>query len=338
MLDIALVTDIAFWEIGNGQNARIRELFMFLAKHCKLTLYYLGDDACPFLSPSFQSGDKKTQLADYLERAKHDRIIVVKLYLDWVIDFAPKVSEIYLDAHDILSERDKTFREFHRHCESISFEQEMNRFSKFDKVILLQKDEAQKVLPWIGDNRVLLCPHPVIPKGQLSIRKKIKTIGFFGGPSQPNIDGIQWFHDAVLPLLGDLSQKCVVHGTINCSPFSMFSPQLSKGRLFPSVGSYYKQIDIAINPVLYGSGLKIKTVEALAYGIPLVTTSAGAQGLSEEKGRSYLLADTPQEFASSLCKLASSFTLRSQLSVSAKDYAMRYFTPHACFQSLIIPS
>jgi glycosyltransferase involved in cell wall biosynthesis len=116
---------------------------------------------------------------------------------------------------------------------------------------------------------------------------------------------------------------------------SLFSPSLSKGRSFPTPGEYYKSIDIAINPVLYGSGLKIKTVEAIAYGIPLVTTSAGAQGLHEESGRSFLLADTPEAFAAAICRLAASSDLRCQLSTQSRSFARQHLTPAACFGALL---
>src|SRR3990172_5624643 len=335
MLNIGLITDIAFWEIANGQNSRISALYSFLAHYSKLTLYYLGEGACPFLSPTFQCKDITAKIADYLRKAKHDLIIVEKLRLDWITELGLKGSRIYLDAHDIVSERAKAFQQFNRQCAILSFEEEMSRFSKFDKVILLQKDEVDKVLPWMGLDRVLLCPHPVVSEQNIPIRKRVKTIGFLGGPSYPNIDGIQWFHDAILPLLGNLAQKCIVHGVINCSPFLIYTPNLSKGRLFSSVANYYKVVDIAINPVLYGSGLKIKTVEALAYGIPLVTTSVGAQGLTKKSNRLFLLADTPQEFAHSLFKLTSSYTLRSELSKSSRSFAKLHFTPHACFNTLL---
>ena len=109
MKNIGLVTDIAFWEIGNGQNARILALYAFLNKHCRLTLYYLGDEASPFLSAAFGNGDIKTQLRSHLSRAKHDLIIVEKLHLEWVADLQLE-TPIYLDAHDLISERAKSFR------------------------------------------------------------------------------------------------------------------------------------------------------------------------------------------------------------------------------------
>lgn len=335
MKNIGLVTDIAFWEVGNGQNARIYELYTFLHKHCLLTLYYLGTEISPFPTPLIQYENKKTQLTACLQAAQHDLIIVEKLHLEWVADLQLD-APIYLDAHDLISERAKSFQKFNRECAAISFDEEIAKFRKFDKVILMQKDEIEKVVPKLGKDKLLLCPHSVSSENDVIIREEVETISFFGGPSWPNVDGIQWFHDLVLPLLGDLAQKCIVQGAIVYSPFFSFSPQISKGKFFDSSPSYYKNIDIAINPILYGSGLKIKTVEAIAWGIPLVTTSVGAQGLNEEKGRSFLVADTPEEFAFAIYSLSASSALRRKISSQAKEYSKIHFSPSACFSALLI--
>jgi hypothetical protein len=317
------VTDIAFWEIGSGEKARIRELHAFLHKQCKLTLYYLGE------------ADKKAQLAIQLEKAEHDFIIVEKLHLDWILNLKNKNIPVYLDAHDLISDRVADFQRFNRSCGTLTLEEEITRLSKFDKVIFLQKEEYEKTLPFLGRERLLLCPHPVVPEEEIEIRETVESIGFFGGPSWPNIDSVQWFHDAVLPLLDDLASKCSVQGAFMFSPFAAFLPGMIKGPLHPTLSSYYRSIDIAINPVLYGSGLKIKTVEALAYGIPLVTTSVGAQGIQEEDGQAFLIADTPEEFAAAIQRLASSYDLRRELSARARHFAKQHFTPHACFSVLL---
>jgi glycosyltransferase involved in cell wall biosynthesis len=335
MKDIALITDIPFWRIGLGKNTRILELCHFLAIHSHFTLYYLGDERSPFPGPSFREYDKQLQLRERLEEARHDLLIVQYIHLHWVADFPLKETKVYLDAHDLLSERTKSFESFNRKSNPITYEQELAYFRKFDKVMFMQKEEIEKVLPMIGEDHLLLCPHPIVPEVEVPFRDEVETISFFGSPSWPNIDGIQWFHDAVLPFLGEWGQKCIVNGTMSTSPLSIFSPRLAKGKIFSSLGDYYKSIDIAINPVLYGSGLKIKTVEALAYGIPLVATSAGAQGLREESGNSFLLADTPEEFARAVCALAESSDLRRRLSKNARLFAQKHLTPAACFGSLL---
>ena len=335
MKNIAIVTDVPFWQIGLGKHARVFELFRFLLHHSRLTLYFLGEETPPFSCPSFDSSDKQQQLKAYLEEAKHDLVIVEYLHLHWVADLFLSGTKIYLDAIDLFSERAKSFASFNRKTPAITFEEEVELFRKFDKVMFLQKEELERVALQMHEDKLLLCPHPMISETEIPIQKAVKTISFLGSPSWPNIDGVQWFHDAVLPLLGDLAEKCIANGTISRSPLSIFSPQLAKGKVFASVEEHYKSIDIAINPVLYGSGLKIKTVEALAYGIPLVTTSVGSQGLLEEAGKAFLLADTAEEFAAAISALAGCTGLRRRISSQARAYAQRHWTPMACFGVLL---
>lgn len=335
MKNIGLVTDVPFWQIGLGKHARIFELVHFLANNSLFTLYFLGEESCPFPSPLLQGPDTPKQLESHLKKAKHDLVIVEYLHLSWVAEIAVNGTQFYLDAIDLLSERTKSFASFNRKFPEMNFEHEIAHFRKFDKVMFLQKEEIEKVLPKLGEEKLLLCPHPVIPEEEIPFQGKVRAISFFGSPSWPNIDGLQWFHDAVLPSLGDLSQKCIVNGTISGSPMSIFSPRIAKGKVFSSLMSYYKTIDIAINPVLYGSGLKIKTTEAIGYGIPLVSTSTGAQGIREEAGKSFLLADTPEEFAGAIRALADSASLRQKISQNARAFAKQFMAPAACFSALL---
>ncbi len=336
MKNIALITDIPFWRIGLGSNARILELCRFLSCRSHFTLYYLGSEPCPIPGPVFQEQGKRKQLETYLEKAKHDLIIAEYIHLHWIADIPLQGTAVYLDALDLFSERVKSFEAFNRKTSgTITYEEEIDHFRKFDRVMFLQKEEIEKVMPMLSEDRLLLCPHPVVPEAKIVIRQEIKAISFFGSPSWPNVDGIQWFHDKVMPLLGDWAQKCIVNGMMSASPLSIFTPSLARGKVFSSLKDYYQSIDVAINPVLYGSGLKIKTVEAIAYGVPLVSTSAGAQGLREESGRAYLLADTPEEFAKAILALAGSESLRRRLSRGARSYARKHLTPEACFGSIL---
>jgi glycosyltransferase involved in cell wall biosynthesis len=88
------------------------------------------------------------------------------------------------------------------------------------------------------------------------------------------------------------------------------------GRL-DEISEAYGVGDVAINPVQYGTGLNIKTIEALGYGMPLVCTPAGARGLEYAAGRAYLLATDDEEFIDSVVGLLSHLELARQLSAAA---------------------
>jgi glycosyltransferase involved in cell wall biosynthesis len=60
---------------------------------------------------------------------------------------------------------------------------------------------------------------------------------------------------------------------------------------------------VAIAPMRYGAGLKLKTVEAMAHGVPVVSTTLGAEGLGASNGAALLVADDSRDIAEHLTAL-----------------------------------
>jgi hypothetical protein len=73
--------------------------------------------------------------------------------------------------------------------------------------------------------------------------------------------------------------------------------------------------------MLAGTGLKIKTVEALGFGMPIVTTTAGASGLGHEHGNSLRIAEDSYSFVNQLTALLPSITELATLSKNALAFA-----------------
>jgi glycosyltransferase involved in cell wall biosynthesis len=74
-----------------------------------------------------------------------------------------------------------------------------------------------------------------------------------------------------------------------------------------------------IVPLRKGGGTRLKILEALALGTPVVSTSKGAEGLNLEDGRHLLIADSPADFAATTLQLLSRPELRSQLSLAGRQ-------------------
>jgi glycosyltransferase involved in cell wall biosynthesis len=66
---------------------------------------------------------------------------------------------------------------------------------------------------------------------------------------------------------------------------------------------FYDGIRVAISPVRFGSGVKLKTVQGMQYGVPTVATSIGAEGLTLPHGAGVHVADEPDVFARMLVRL-----------------------------------
>lgn len=90
-----------------------------------------------------------------------------------------------------------------------------------------------------------------------------------------------------------------------------------------------------INPVQMGAGLKIKSVEAMANGLPLVTTTHSATGLMKAKGKGFLIANEAENFAFALNRLMMDYDHRCQLGRFAHRFIQKHFSQERCFKSLL---
>jgi glycosyltransferase involved in cell wall biosynthesis len=79
------------------------------------------------------------------------------------------------------------------------------------------------------------------------------------------------------------------------------------------------QYSVFVCPILSGSGVRVKLLEAFASGMPVVSTRIGAEGLAREDGDVCALADAPEEFASKVVELLGNPDAARQLAVRARE-------------------
>ena len=71
----------------------------------------------------------------------------------------------------------------------------------------------------------------------------------------------------------------------------------------PDVRPYYREAFVAVVPLRMGGGTRLKILEAMAAGIPVVSTSFGVEGLAAQPNVELKIADSPQEFCSHIIEL-----------------------------------
>ncbi len=82
---------------------------------------------------------------------------------------------------------------------------------------------------------------------------------------------------------------------------------------------------VAVVPLRYGSGTRVKILESFAHRVPVVSTTVGAEGLDVEDGVHLLVADDPEEFAAATVRLLGDARLRVRLTEAAEArYLDRY--------------
>jgi glycosyltransferase involved in cell wall biosynthesis len=94
----------------------------------------------------------------------------------------------------------------------------------------------------------------------------------------------------------------------------------------PDVRPYYQQAWAQMVPLLIGGGTRLKIVESLCLGTPVVSTGIGAQGLELRDGEHLLLADGPAPFANALAKMLTGPALRQCLADAGRARVLERYT------------
>jgi glycosyltransferase involved in cell wall biosynthesis len=102
----------------------------------------------------------------------------------------------------------------------------------------------------------------------------------------------------------------------------------------PDLAACYRSADVVAAPLLAGGGTRIKLLEAMAHGVPVVTTTAGAAGLAVRHGTHLLIADSPGAAAGALARLAADPALRQRLAAEAAQLVRERYS-HAAVTPLI---
>jgi glycosyltransferase involved in cell wall biosynthesis len=143
--------------------------------------------------------------------------------------------------------------------------------------------------------------------------------------TEANIGGLLWFHEKVWPLLQqtDSSLSLTVVGN---DPGDSRLDSLRRDRSLNFTGrvdsleAWYAKAGVAICPILAGSGTRLKILEAMSFGNPVVSTAIGCEGLQALDNHHLLVRDTPEAFCNGIQELLSRPGQFQDLSLNAREF------------------
>ena len=314
MKKVLLVTDVNFWERSSGNRSRIYNLVKYLSIQVQLTVVNTGpaprdieDHLIKTFNAEFFVLEKTAYLSStgygrklkaFLKGRHFDTVIIEYIHSSYFLNFLREEAQLILDAHDIISERADEFKKYDHAgaLYELPAETEKEIFGVYDHVMVLCPADYEKVTAMAGPGKALLCPHPVEPISH-PVRDEVKNIVFVASAYLPNRDAINWFIKNCWPqIAAKHNVQLQIYGTV-CSGADLAGQQnISLNGFVSDINEIYHQADIVINPVRFGAGIKIKNIEGLAHGRPLVTTAHGGRGIESGINNSFLVANDQEDF------------------------------------------
>ena len=198
--------------------------------------------------------------------------------------------------------------------------------------VVSQREQAllEGLAPAYG--RISLIPNAVALSAYvgLSVQPEPRTLVFAGSLRySANYDAVAYFLDRIYPLiLSELPDvKLRITGSTDGVDLAALAgqPGLELTGYVEDIRSLVAASWASIVPLREGSGTRLKILESMALGTPVVSTTKGAEGLDVTDGQDILLADDPAEFARRLVSLLRSRAERDRLAVSgARLVATKY--------------
>jgi glycosyltransferase involved in cell wall biosynthesis len=139
----------------------------------------------------------------------------------------------------------------------------------------------------------------------------------------PNLEAVRWWAEAVWPALGEVRPPLVAAGRGAGAALAAHPGVVNLGEV-DDVGPVLERARVVAVPLRSGSGTRLKILEALAHGRPVVTTAKGAEGLDAEDGVHLLVADDPRGFAAAVERVLADDDLAASLAARGRAFAEDY--------------
>jgi len=296
------------------------ETFEYLG-HYTAALQHLGVEV--LYKPYVDSLERHLEeVAEPYDAVILDRFYVAEKFIDTVRRCAPD-AKIILDTVDLHFLRENREIEF---AGDSSTDDNFNRVREAELKIarrcdltlvvsyaeqeLLARDFPELPVALLSNVHV---PQPTAPS--FSERNGILFVGGF--EHTPNQDAIRYYAQEIEPLLHEQLPGLVLTVIGRAVPSDILALQSDTVHIIgqvPEIMSYFAEARLSIAPLRFGAGVKGKINSSMSFGVPVVTTGIGAEGIAAVDGEDLLIADDPRAFADAIARAYTDETLWQRLS------------------------
>lgn len=180
--------------------------------------------------------------------------------------------------------------------------------------------------------------HPLIYAESISAADFVSRAGvmFVGGFNHtPNGDAASYLLDEIMPLVWQTYPEMEVYIVGANPPQKLFEYNDDRIKILgfiQNLDEYYEKVRVSVAPLRYGAGVKGKIGSAMIKGVPVVTTTIGAEGMGLTNEVDIIIAANAQEFADSIIRLYGDSALWKRIRDNASEYSQKEWGTQGAFE------
>jgi glycosyltransferase involved in cell wall biosynthesis len=226
----------------------------------------------------------------------------------------------------------------HRVFQRASQELERLWLPRFSLVLATSQTDADLAHAIAPQARIAVYPN-ALPPTPRPVAGDQEAIVFSGNMEyHPNLTAVRFFRLEIWPRLRDrwplLVWRLVGRNPEAVRRFTQGDPRIEVAGPVQDAVSELARSRVAIVPLLTGSGTRLKILEAWAAGLPVVSTTLGAEGLPVSDGQTALLADSAEAFAGAVTRLLTCTELRRRIGSAGRLLLEKEFTWETAWKKL----
>lgn len=252
------------------------------------------------------------KLAEILDREEFDVVHVESIFLTPYVPLVRKHSsaKVLLRAHNVehliwkrvaQSCRNPLKRWYLKHLSLTLRAYELEHVNDYDGVVCITRNDADYFRQHGCRKPVAAIPFGVEPEDRSRVEVEPNSLFHVGAMDWlPNQEGVRWFLEEVWPVVHREVPQARLYLAGRKMPDCWMNAGIEGVSVVgevPDAMYFIESKQINIVPLLSGSGIRVKIIEAMSIGKTVITTSVGAQGIACTDGENILIANTPQEFA-----------------------------------------
>jgi len=333
-------------DLGSSEAAPLRDLcaeVVLIERPARLwpdrIAFFSG--SAPYNVIRYRSDEMRKALQQLHEKKMFD-LVQIEFTMMWQYADLFGTTPVILDAHNI---EYKNVQQIGKSATSplwkLMYQIELKRLRAVEErawhecalCFAVSDKEREEIKALVGHGTEVITAANGVDTERFSFRSERgqgKSILFLGGMDYtPNLDAARYFLEEVFPLVlqkePDARLLLVGRELARLGELTT-GPGVECHESVPEVLPWFYEADLLAVPLRQGAGTRIKVLEAMAAGLPVVATSKGCEGIDAKDGRDILVADTAEAFAASVLRIMGNPAMGTKLAMNARRLVLERYT------------